>query len=283
MNASTTTGPTTHAVRGPLSQVASLREVSDPQHMAAPDHPDRKLPFTGAFNFRDLGGYRARAGQTVRWRTLYRADALHRLPDDELDHLAVMGVRTVLDLRTNHEVERGRIQADHLGIVHLHLPLLVSVWKQEDLDSEAAPELVLGRRYTEMLDAGAPAIAQALRTLADPAQVPAVFHCAAGKDRTGVLAALVLALLGVDEDTILGDYALTTDAMHQILARYRAENPRPDNAMVEQPTPYMAAPPGAMAYFLDHVRREHGSMIGYVRSIGVELEVVEDLNANLLA
>jgi protein-tyrosine phosphatase len=269
-----------------LRSVTNLHEVSDPLHVAEPDHPDRKLPFTGAFNFRDLGGYRGRAGQTVRWRTLYRADALHRLPDDELDQLAVMGVRTVLDLRTNPEVEKGRIQADHLGIVHLHLPFIPDIWERSDLPelpADAEADSVLGRLYIEMLAFGAPAIAQALRTLADPAQVPAVFHCTAGKDRTGVLAALVLALVGVDEDTILGDYALTAAAMRQVSERIRQENPELANVMGDQPSPYMATPPGAMRYFLDHVSQEHGSMVGYVRSIGVELEVVEALNANLLA
>jgi protein-tyrosine phosphatase len=134
-----------------------------------------------------------------------------------------------------------------------------------------------------MLAFGAPAIADALRTLADAGQVPAVFHCTAGKDRTGVLAALVLALLGVDDETILGDYALTADAMALVSARIRQEHPEMLRTMGDQPSPYMAAPPGAMRYFLDHVRAEHGSMVGYVRSIGVELEVVEALNANLLA
>ncbi|HEY6531715.1 MAG TPA: tyrosine-protein phosphatase [Acidimicrobiales bacterium] len=257
--------------------------MSDPQHVAAPDHPDRKLPFTGALNFRDLGGYRGRAGQTVRWRTLYRAAALHRLPDDELDQLAVMGVRSVLDLRTSSEVDHGRIQADHLGIVHLHLPFLPDIWNRDELDPDAEPDQVLGALYVQMLSVGAPAIAEALRTLADPANVPAVFHCTAGKDRTGVLAALVLALLGVDEDTIVGDYELTSGAMRELAERIRRNNPELLSAMSDQPPAYLMSPPGAMRVFLDHVRVEHGSMVGYVRGIGVELEVVEALNANLLA
>jgi protein-tyrosine phosphatase len=265
------------------SVTPSLPTVSDPQHVATPDHPDRKLPFTGAFNFRDLGGYRGRAGQTVRWRTLYRADALHRLPDDELDQLAVMGVRSVLDLRTTSEVDHGRIRAEHLGIVHLHLPFIPDVWSRAELDPDADPDEVLGQLYVAMLSAGAPAIAEALCTLAEPGQVPAVFHCTAGKDRTGVLAALVLALLGVDEDTILGDYALTEAAMRQVSERLRREDAGPLTARADQPSPYMATAPGAMRNFLDHVRSEHGSMVGYVRSIGVDLEVVESLNANLLA
>jgi protein-tyrosine phosphatase len=261
----------------------SLHHVSDPDAVAAPEHPDRRVGFEGAFNFRDLGGYRARAGQTVRWRTLYRADALHRLADEELDQLSLLGVRSVLDLRTTAEIEHGRIRAEHLGITHLHLPVLNDTWRQRDLDPEADAGEVLGSLYVDMLDVGAVAIAGALRSMADPAQVPAVFHCAAGKDRTGVLAAVVLALLGVDEDTIVGDYALTAQAMDALVDRLRQDRPEALSAMNDQPPAYLATPPEAMRRFLDHVDREHGSMVGYVRDIGVELEVVEALHANLLA
>jgi len=261
----------------------SLHTVSDPHAVALPDHPDRRLGFQGAFNFRDLGGYRGRAGQTVRWRTLYRADALHRLPDDELDQLSLLGVRTVLDLRTDSELEHGRIEAEHLGITHLHLPVLGATWKPAELDPDADAGEVLGSLYIQMLDVGAPALGDSLRVLADPAQVPAVFHCAAGKDRTGVLAAVVLSLLGVDEETIIGDYALTAAAMAELVERLKQDRPEALTAMNDQPSAYLATPPEAMRRFLDHVNAEHGSMVGYVRSIGVELEVVEALHATLLA
>jgi protein-tyrosine phosphatase len=261
----------------------SLHHVTDPHLVASPEHPDRRLAFEGAFNFRDLGGYRGRAGQTVRWRTLYRADALHRLPDEELDQLASMGVRSVLDLRTLAEVEHGCIRCDHLGITHLHLPVLGQTWEPKQLDPDADAGEVLGTLYVEMLDVGAPALAESLRVLADRARVPAVFHCAAGKDRTGVLAAVVLALLGVDDEVIIGDYALTAVAMASLVERLERDRPEALTAMNDQPAAYLATPPAAMRRFLDHVRAEHGSMVGYVRAIGVELEVVEDLHATLLA
>ncbi len=260
----------------------SLASVNDADALTSPDHPDRRLPLRGAFNFRDLGGYRGRAGQTVRWRTLYRADALHRLEDDELDQLSGMGVRTVLDLRTAAEVEHGRIVADHLGIVHLHLPVLNETWAPRELDPDADAGVVLGSLYIDMLTIGATALADSLHTLADPASVPAVFHCAAGKDRTGVLAAIVLSVLGVDEATIVGDYAITALAMAELAERLERDRPEALTTMNAQPAAYMATPPAAMEMFLDHVRSQHGSMVGYVRSIGVELEVLEALQANLL-
>ncbi len=266
-----------------LDTVPAPVPVPDPDGVAAPDHPDRRLGFQGAFNFRDLGGYRTSDGRTIRWRTLYRADALHRLPDEELDQLAGLGVRAVLDLRTLAEIDHGRIRAEHLGITHLHLPVLGETWKPAELDPDAEAGEVLGQLYVDMLDVGAPALAGALRTLADPASVPAVFHCAAGKDRTGVLAALVLGLLGVDDETIVGDYALTASAMAELVERLKQDRPEALTAMNDQPSAYLATPPEAMVRFLGHLHREHGSMAGYVSEIGVEPEVVEALRANLVA
>jgi protein-tyrosine phosphatase len=260
----------------------SLLSVSDPLENANPQHPDRHLPFDGAFNFRDLGGYPARAGQTVRWRTLFRADALHRLPDTELDQLVDMNVRTILDLRTNAEVEKGRLSDESRGLLHLHLPVLGETWKPRELDPDADAGDVLGDLYVDMLTIGAPALAGALQTLADTRRLPAVFHCAAGKDRTGVLAAMVLSLLGVADEIIVADYAISGSNMESLVERLRLERPEALTAMNEQPSAYLAAPPEAMQRFLAHVGEEFGSMSGYVRSIGIEFETVEALNAALL-
>lgn len=258
----------------------NLLDVSEPTAVAHHDHPDRFIPLAGAFNFRDLGGYPARAGQTLRWRTLYRADALHHLADDELDMLDELGVRTALDLRTDREVDEGRI--DVASIVHLHLPVLGRTWEPRKLDPDADAGEVLGTLYCEMLTVGADALGSALTVLADEQQLPAVFHCAAGKDRTGVLAAMVLSLLGVPDEIIVADYSLSGTAMTNLVERLRRERPEALTTMNDQPSAYLAAPPEAMITFLAHVNAEYGSMIGYVRSIGVDVDVVDSLNANLL-
>ena len=265
-----------------MTLTSNVRPVREPVDDAGADHPDRQIHLRGSFNFRDLGGYRARSGQTVRWRTLFRADALHRIDLDELEEFAALEIRTVLDLRTRTELDSGRIEADHLGITHLHLPVLGQVWEPEELPADADPGQVLGDLYVEMLTIGAPALAEALRTLADTERLPAVFHCAAGKDRTGVLAAIVLSLLGVDDRIILADYTRTAVSMTAMLERLATEDPETHTAMTVQPSPYMASPPEAMTRFLTHVREQHGSVVGYVRSIGVDIETIEAINRALL-
>jgi protein-tyrosine phosphatase len=129
---------------------------------------------------------------------------------------------------------------------------------------------------------GAPALANSLRTIASAESLPAVFHCAAGKDRTGVLAAMVLSLVGVDEETIMGDYLLSGIAMDSLVERLKRDSPESLTAMNDQPSAYLAAPREAMAMFLAHVNSTYGSMTHYVNHIGIESDVIDSLQANLL-
>lgn len=245
-------------------------------------HPDRHLPFQGAFNFRDLGGYPTADGRTVRWRTLYRADAVHRLPDAELDVLAERGVRTIIDLRTASELEHGHLHDDARGLQHVHLDVLGTTWKPDELPDDADAAQVLGDLYIAMLSLGADALRDALALLTEPVRLPAVFHCAAGKDRTGVLAAMVLSLLGVDDEVIVADYAISGTNMDQLVERLRRDRPEALTTMNEQPSAYLAAPPAAMERFLAHVHAEYGSVRGWVLADGMDASMIDGLRANLL-
>jgi len=246
------------------------------------NHPDRQLPFEGAFNFRDLGGYPTVDGRSVRWRTLYRADAVHRLPDAELDVLAERGLRTIVDLRTASEIEHGHLHDEHRGLLHVHLDVLGATWQPDELPDDADAAQVLGDLYIAMLTIGAGALRDALIVLSEPTRLPAVFHCAAGKDRTGVLAAMVLSLLGVDDEVIVADYAISGTNMDRLVDRLRRDRPEALTTMNEQPSAYLAAPPAAMERFLAHVRTEFGSVPEWVRANGVTQASIDALRANLL-
>lgn len=246
------------------------------------DHPDRHLPFEGAFNFRDLGGYPTVDGRTVRWKRLYRADAVHRLPDTELDVLAERGVRTIVDLRTASELEHGHLHDDDRGLHHVHLDVLGTTWKPDELPDDADAAQVLGDLYIAMLTIGPGALRDALVLLADPDRLPAVFHCAAGKDRTGVLAAMILSLLGVDDEVIVADYAISGANMDRLIERLQRDRPEALTTMNEQPSAYLAAPPAAMERFLAHVRAQFGSVPDWVRANGVTQTSIDALRAGLL-
>lgn len=230
--------------------------------------PERWLPFEGCFNFRDLGGYRGAGGRPVRWRVLFRADGLHRLTDPDRDSLRALGLRTVIDLRTRDEVtERGRVP-DHDGLDYHHLPMLDVLPPDDELPRWERFEHVAAE-YRRMLAEGAPTIAQVLALLADEERYPAVYHCFAGKDRTGILTALVLELLGVADDDIVADYALSQIGMQRMLTQLRARYPERAAEIDASAAAIASADPATMATFLAAFRAEHGGADAFAAALGL--------------
>lgn len=243
----------------------------------------RHLPLRTAFNLRDLGGYRAADGRVVRWRRVLRADGLHRLDDDDLTALAPLGLRTVVDLRTAGEVdERGRVPAERLGARWVHLPVLREIWSADLLEGTDDVVEFLAARYGEMLDEGRPALAEALALIADDARLPLVFHCSAGKDRTGVLAALLLDLLGVDRHVIAHDYGMSRSGVLAMRAWVAANVPEALDAMNDQPAAFFACPPAAMRRFLGRLDDDHGGAAGWARDAGLDDDLTAALADRLL-
>ncbi len=238
---------------------------------------------TGVFNFRDLGGYPARDGRSVRWRTLFRADGLDRLTFDDVEVLRPYGLRTVVDLRMAHELDaRGRFPVDHYPVTFHHLSVMDRTWDLESaVRDNVAPTEFLHARYSEMLVDAGPRYADALRLLAAPGALPAVFHCAAGKDRTGLLAMLALGAVGVGHDDIVEDYALTSATMDAFLAA-RASNPEMAAMIAKVPATFFAADPAAMALVLGDIEAAHGSVRAYVEHLGVTTDDLANLEAQLL-
>jgi protein-tyrosine phosphatase len=115
-----------------------------------------------------------------------------------------------------------------------------------------------------------------------PGAFPAVFHCAAGKDRTGLLAALLLGALGVDDEIIVHDYALTRAGMDRIRAWAERSNAEMAEAVRTMPRHFAAVEPGALGRLLADIRRSHGSVRDYVRSLGVPTETLDRIEAQLL-
>lgn len=239
----------------------------------------RHIACEGAFNLRDLGGYPTETGEVTRWATLYRADGLHRVGSDAAAGLAVLGWKTVLDLRTIAEVEAGAYRAE--GVQVIHLPVLRETWSA-DARSDTDPVSFLVERYLEMLDHGADAIATAVAILGVPGRLPAVFHCAAGKDRTGVLAALVLAVAGLADETIAADYALSVSAMDRIVSWYRSTQPEVVDRMVDQPQQLLACPAEAMLEFLGQLRNRYGSVEDYLIQAGASSATITALRNQLV-
>lgn len=157
----------------------------------------------GCVNFRDLGGWRTADGRRVRSGRLFRSDALHRVTPGDLARLrGELDVRTLIDLRSSHEVAKeGRGPLCEGPVAYHHLPFFDT---PERDPARQLPEGGLAAIYLAMLRFARAPISRALETLA-ASPGAAVFHCAAGKDRTGVLSAVVLGSLGVLDEDIVED------------------------------------------------------------------------------
>lgn len=241
---------------------------------------DRSVEFRYVFNVRDLGGLPAADGRTVRRGLVYRADGVHRLDGDDLEAARLLGLRTVIDLRTDDEVGRGRFPADRLPVDWHHLPVLRRIWSDDDLVAGASAAEFLRDRYLDMLVHGGDAIARSVELVAQGA--PTLFHCAAGKDRTGVVAAVVLGLLDVPHDAIAADYHASAGAMAAFVDWLTIEFPQALDAMTSQPPEYLEAPPEAMYGFLAEVDDRYGSMEGLADQLGISATVVDRLRVGLL-
>lgn len=140
----------------------------------------------------------------------------------------------------------------------------------------------LADRYLDMLEEGRDALGRALRIIADPHSLPLVFHCAAGKDRTGVLAALTLSVLGVADGIIAQDYGLSRLSAQALAEQWRARNADVADAIDDWPPAFLDSPDEAMCLFLDGLRERYGSTLDYAASVGVDADVLAALRANLL-
>jgi len=245
--------------------------------VVADSHP-RNLGFSATYNFRDVGGYAGMDGRTVRWRRLFRSDALHRIGEADTAAFAALGVRTVIDLRRPFEIEKyGRV-ADRYGLDYHNQVIKHVDWEEVEHPDGVKHERWLADRYLNFAEDGREGILGALRVIADPENAPVIVHCMAGKDRTGTVCALTLSLLGVSDEDIARDYALTTTAMEP-LTRYLMEK-HPEEVRGNEHM--FDSPEGAMTTFLADLRALHGSVEDYTREIGLTPAEVAALRAHLL-
>ncbi len=234
--------------------------------------------FSTTFNFRDVGGYSGLDGRTVRRQRLYRSDSLHRL--DEVDRAAftALGIRTVIDLRRPYEVARdGRVPAfDSLVYQHIHPEH--RQWEEVPYDERLGVARYLADRYLDLTETGAAGIATAVGVITEAETAPLVVHCVAGKDRTGIVCALTLSLLGVDDADIAADYALSAASAERFNAWFREQL----SITTSVHPPFLASPAETMLLFLAELRQRHGSVEGYLLDAGLTRDQFVALRAHLL-
>jgi protein-tyrosine phosphatase len=239
---------------------------------------DRELRLEVAHNVRHLGGYATRDGRTTTDAAI-RSASLHRLTERGLEQLRERDVLTIVDFRSDVERERD-VTPDtrRFGIRVVHAPVF---------QHDASPAGLAGEFpgfaavYAMFLEVGAPAYRVLLETLAE-ADGRVLFHCAAGKDRTGVAAALLLELAGVDDEMIIEDYAVTERLLAPLKDQWLPQM-RERGFDETKAAALLAAPRADMEATLRHLRERFGDGEGYARAIGVADSAISAVRARLRA
>lgn len=242
------------------------------------DQPSREITFEGCFNFRDLGGYGTSDGRRIRWRRLFRSDHSALLSEDDCGRMERdLGIVTLLDLRAP---ARASDAPSRLGVKCVKLPLL-----SDEAETQTRSRSDAHAFMREIREGAAETIiADIFAVLADELSYPLVFHCITGKDRAGLIAALVLGVLGVADEDIVRDYAMTEPNMARTIARLRERGRLPaDGSFTKEiPRSFFETPPAAMISLLQELRERYGSIRAYVTSCGVETATLEGLEHQLL-
>jgi protein-tyrosine phosphatase len=238
----------------------------------------RELSLQVAHNVRHLGGYATASGATTG-ESLVRSGSLHRLTDAGVATLADTGVRTIVDLRSAVERERDITpEVERFGIVRVNAPVFEQDASPVGLSQEFAGFATV---YPRFLDTGAAAYRTLFQTIAD-SDGGVLFHCAAGKDRTGVAAALLLGLAGVDDDTIVADFTVSETLLAPLLSEWLPK--MAERGLSEDGArAIMASKAPDMRATLEHIRARYGSAEGYLHEIGLPESVTSAVRARTLA
>jgi protein-tyrosine phosphatase len=243
------------------------------------DIATRELSIEVAYNVRHLGDYETDAGARTRAHDVYRAASLHRVTEAGIATFAETGIRTIIDFRSDMERERDATpDMSRFGIRSVHAPVFQSDASPAGLANQEFPGY--GYVYQRFLEIGAPAYKTFFETVAETDD-GVLFHCAAGKDRTGVAAALLLELSGVKHDHIVSDYVLTTELLKPQVDEWLPEMAS-RGISEERARALMGAPQEAIETALTTLREEHGGAEDYLRSIGVSETVLDTVRARFV-
>ncbi len=262
--------------------------VYAPTHARAYMGAERLIQLEGAVNFRDLGGFRTTSGKQIRYGQLYRTGALGKLTNLDLRTLTALGIRYSCDLRSRHE---ATFAPDRLPPTTRYLPIHVEVkvgWARqlmELLRYRDRMDEFMQVFYTEgMLEHNANVVRDVFSMFAEAQNYPLLFHCTAGKDRTGVTAALLLKLLGVDDDTILADYSFS-HRYHAVFAQMGEDSIKALKRVgmtQAHLAPMFGADPLVMRAMLDYLTKRYGTVEAYLAHIGISAHQRTQIREHLL-
>jgi protein-tyrosine phosphatase len=235
---------------------------------------ERHLKLEGTHNLRDVGGYLTTDGRITRWRRLLRADGMHRLTEEAQRTLLATGLRTIIDLRRPRETEhQPNVFATATTVRYRHMPLYQVVMGDHD-------ERTLGEIYRWIVDECQPQIAAVIRLLAEPDALPGLVHCTAGKDRTGVIIALLLGAVNVPAETIIADYTISAENLRGAFTEETRQRVAAAGLNWATYQRLLISPEEFMHDLLAYLDTQYGGVQPYLRTIGIdgeELAILRDM------
>jgi protein-tyrosine phosphatase len=236
--------------------------------------PSRLIEVEGMHNFRDVGGYPV-AGGTTRWGMLFRGGTLRGISQPALDQLARLGVRTVVDLRETVELDEVPLAQRAGGFARLSNP----IFRERTFISTGGN---LEPLYHQILEQCAAEIVSAIELLARPGALPAVVHCSAGKDRTGLVIALTLSALGVSDEVVSQDYGLTEELLTEEIRTHIFAKSEKLGISAQKIVTLMGSPPRVLQAILAGLRHQSGGAEGYLLAHGLRTQALDALREALI-
>jgi len=235
----------------------------------------RHLALENSYNIRDIGGYATLDGCSTRWKTLLRADSPNSLTSAEQRQLLDYPVRTIIDLRRNAELQRApAIFANSQAVRYINISLLEDERKVRGVQTLAA-------LYCQILETCQEQMQQVLQFMASGGIFPCMVHCTIGKDRTGLIIALLLSICNVPASTIVSDYALSEQYVAPFFDLRRAQLAQ-DGSDIQSLEWLTTALPETMLTTLAYLDERYGSVQAYLRAIGINDMQMEYLRNSLI-
>ena len=240
---------------------------------------NRQIKVEGAYNIRDLGGYQTKDGRYTKWRRMIRADNTDQLPRKSREELKKYGVSVVIDLRSTPELERWPDPfARDSEVVYEHRPVYHDEATFNDIYDPSKP---IWKWYAQTLEKCKSQLGAILTAVALHPDSCVLFHCAGGKDRTGIVSALLLGLVCVSDAVIARDYALSAKLLEPRIRKWQSEALE-RGADMNQFVKEVSSDPVTMTRTLDYVSRRFGGIGKYVGQLQIDDGVVNALSSSLV-
>lgn len=239
------------------------------------------LPYPGIHNIRCLGGYETDSGARTRADAVWRGCSLNGIDVEHREDLLSRGLATVIDLRRGDEIASApNPLADDPRVIYMNIPLFDGLAPLDRMAEEAGGGFNMGIRYVRALDDCQDNMARVLRAIAAAGPGGVYFHCTAGKDRTGLIAALLLSNAGVPRDVVVAEYALTARLGASLMDQLRVAI-RDRGASPERTEQILASAPETMENVFAHLDTSYGGPVAYLDRIGIDAGLRAQLAARM--